>query len=90
MCVTVGLDLLQIWVAPNQHFCFVKNFFKSPVLVMIALSLCFTTILKFYVLATKSIPEMDEFRVAKKENSKSADEEGKSQMNKRSGFARSA
>ena len=66
MCVTVGLDLLQIWVAPNQHFCFVKNFFKSPVLVMIALSLCFTTILKFYVLATKSIPEMDEIRVAKK------------------------
>ena len=66
MCVTVGLDLLQIWVTPSQNFCFVKNFFKTLLIIMIALSLCFTTLLKFYVLVTKSIPEMDEIRVAKK------------------------
>ena len=33
---------------------------------MIAMSLSFTTVLKFYILITKSVPEMDETDIAKK------------------------
>ena len=43
-----------------------KNFHQNPVIMIISLSLSFITILKFYVLMTKSIPEMDESRVVKK------------------------
>ena len=66
VCVNVGLDLLQVWVPLSPHFCFMKNFHQNPLIMIMSLSLCFTTILKFYVLMTKSIPDMDEISVAKK------------------------
>ena len=66
VCVNVALDLIQVWVPLSPEFCLMKNFHQNPVLMIISLSLSFITILKFYVLLTKSIPEMDESRVAKK------------------------
>ena len=60
------MDLAQIWITPSPESCFFKNFIKNPPILMIAMSLSFTTVLKFYVLITKSVPEMDETDIAKK------------------------
>ena len=63
--MNVGLDLLQVWIIHSPETCFWKNFLKSPLINMISLSLSFITVLKFYVLVKKSIPEMNEHYVAK-------------------------
>ena len=62
----VGLDYLQVWVSPNESFCFMKNSIKSPLCVVIGLSCTFSTVLKFYVLCIrKSMPEVNENKLAK-------------------------
>ena len=62
----VGLDYLQVWVSPNESFCFMKNSIKSPLCVVIGLSCTFSTVLKFYVLCIrKSMPEINESTFAK-------------------------
>ena len=65
-CVLSGMDLAQIWITPSPEFCFLKNFIKNLPILMIAMSLSFTTVMKFYILVTKSVPEMDEIDIAKK------------------------
>ena len=63
--MNVGLDLLQVWIIHSPETCFLKNFLKSPLINMTSLSLSFITVLKFYVLVKKSVPEMNEHYVAK-------------------------
>ena len=62
----VGLFLLQVWIAPgNFDFCFLKNLNTNSHILMMCLSFSVTTVFKFYVLAKRSIPEMDESYVSK-------------------------
>ena len=62
----VGLFLLQVWIAPGDfNFCFLKNLNTNSHILMMCLSFSVTTVFKFYVLAKRSIPEMDESYVSK-------------------------
>ena len=63
--VVVGSDLIQVWVPQSYDICLLKNINKCATILMMCLSFSFSTVLKFYILARKSIPAMDEIFVAK-------------------------
>ena len=61
----VGLNLLQVWFNPSFDICFLKNLITNATILMLCLSFSFTTVLKYFVLAKRSVPEMNEGYVAK-------------------------
>ena len=61
----VGLNLLQIWSNPSYDICFLKNLITNATILMLCLSFSFATILKYLVLAKRTVPEMNEGYVAK-------------------------
>ena len=61
----VGLNLLQIWSNPSFDICFLKNLITNATILMLCLSFSFATVLKYLVLAKRSVPEMNEGYVAK-------------------------
>ena len=59
--VIVGIQLFQVWAAPGDFdFCFLNNLTLNSHICMMCLSLSLTTASKFFVLAKRSIPEMNE------------------------------
>ena len=59
--VIVGIQLFQVWIAPGDFdFCFLNNLALNSHICMMCLSLSLTTAFKFFVLAKRSIPEMNE------------------------------
>ena len=63
--VVVGSDLIQVWVPQSYDICLLKNINKCATILTLCLSFSFSTVLKFYILAKRSIPAMDEIFVAK-------------------------
>ena len=61
----VGLNLLQVWFNPSFDICFLKNLITNATILMLCLSFSFATVLKYLVLAKRSVPEMNEGYVAK-------------------------
>ena len=63
--LVVGLNLLQVWFNPSFDICFLKNLITNATILMLCLSFSFTTVLKYFVLAKRTVPEMNEGYVAK-------------------------
>ena len=63
--LVVGLNLLQVWFNPNFNICFLKNLITNATILMLCLSFSFATVLKYLVLAKRTVPEMNEGYVAK-------------------------
>ena len=54
--VVVGSDLIQVWVPQSYDICLLKNINKCATILTLCLSFSFSTVLKFYILAKRSIP----------------------------------
>ena len=57
--------MLQIGFKMSSNICLIKNVAKNIVAVVVGLTLCFTTPLKCYSLAYRTMPEMNENNVSK-------------------------